>query len=834
MMSALSRFHVAAALLLSAILLAAALYWPLPTLGVSVDPATGKVLAVAAGSPGERAGVRVGDLIVQFYGHPWESFNSRPLVVPLPWREGTPSPMTVRRDNELLSLVLQAHRPDFALQVDKLLRTFVALVCWATGVALGTSRQRNDRRLQWAAWFWMLLGAALGVYQLAQAVSYVLTVGILWVLLTLLAPTAVMMHLWYPSRPTSPTLLARARRWWLIAISFLQLAVLCLAAYSGATTGLLKWLDSCTTLVFLACFLLSGFILWRAYRVTTIAHIQRQIRLIATACVIVACVWVVLLLGEILTPELIVAIPPVTLTVFAALVPLAYLLGGISIDLLRVDVLARQIRTHACTVVGIMVLLVVAAQLELLTPTPMLVTVLVLAAYQPAFQVVRWLETVLGAGDQSQDGLSKATMQLGSTLEARQLAEIMSDSLTATFRKPPVALYIKRASEADELELATQCRLELPPIITSTLIDQVFRHEESLLPIGLVQQRISQKILDDQGMALVFAPLVNLWGIIRHAKGATLGLVVLGPRGDLDPYREHDFRELNQLLTAAALAFTNSANYEQQVQAQKLIRRLYRHLQQAQEQTASAIARELHDEVLNVNVRLNILSLEGLVAQASVLAPELSDELQTLLESEQSTGTLLRLICEQLRPAYSDDPLGLVASLRRVVERLSTTWNGHIHINVELSPVPVSRHIHRELIMIAREAVTNAIKHAGATEIIVTLRFPAEGNQQLLLSIRDNGPARQKIERKAGHLGLHFMQESADAIGAKLNWLLHETGGIEVCVVVPIASREDASLLTAVSPWWEDLAHTGDKSVSATLTTPENLPGFRGKKGVDE
>lgn len=822
MMEPLDHVRVGAAVMLLAIIGAALLYWPLPALGVANDPATGVVLAVADSSAGARAGVRVGDQIVAFYGHPWSSFNSRLLIVPLPWRHGTPSPMTIRRDGQLLALTLQADRPELPLQVDKALHTLVALVCWATGVALGGSRQRNNRQLQWAAWFWVLLGGALGVLPLVDSVSYVLTAGILWVLVTLLAPTAVMMHLWYPSRPVAPTTRERARRWWLIAIGVLQLAALGLAAISGTTTGLLERLDTSTTVVFLVCFALSALMLGRAYRTTTIAHIRRQIRLIAATCVVVACTWATLLLGEVLAPQLIVAIPPVTLTVVAALVPLAYVYGGISADLLRVDVFAQRVGAHACTLVAILVLVTVVTQLGLLTPTPMLVVVIVLAGYQPVFQLIRRLERVVGAGERPAVGLSQTMARLGSTLDAEKLAVIIGDGLQAAFREPPVAVYLRRDLAGDVLERTNCRRFELPQIVTIALVGRVFQREETLLPIGAVQQRVTQEVAEGQDDALVFAPMINLLGIIRNAKGVVLGLVVLGPRGDLDPYREQDLRAMNQLLTAASLAFTNSASYVRQVQAQELIRRLYQHLQQAQDQTASMIARELHDEVLNVNVRLNMDTLEKLLAQARTLAPELRDELQALLESEQSTGTLLRLICEQLRPAYTDDPLGLVISLRRAIERLRTTWDGVIRLDVERPLVPVDHQLHRELVMIAREGVANAIKHAGASEIVVTVQFPSAGDEPLILTITDNGPTREKVASKAGHLGLPFMRESADAVGATINWLPRETGGIEVRVVAPFAGRQDDPLLAAVPAWWDDEAGDGDERTSGIVAMAED------------
>lgn len=825
-MTAAHRFRAGAALAFLAIAIATWLYWPLPELGIITDPATGIVLEVVAGSTAAQGGLKVGDRITHIYNYPWEALNTRLLLVPLPWHNEAPSPMQVQRGKAIFDLTLYAAQPGLGLQVDKALRTLVALVCWLTGVFIGISPQAANPRLRWAAWFWVLLGGALGVFQLVQVVSYVISVAILWVLGFILAPSAAMLHLWYPSRPLSSGTLRRAQRWWFRVIGLLQVVFLGLMILGQTTTGLLDLLNTSTRLIFLGSFMVSACILSYAYRATTIAHIRRQIRLIALACVIVACAWAMLILGQELAPQLLISIPPVALTVIAAVVPLAYLYGGVAADLFRVDQLARHLAAHALTIVAILSLLALTTHVGLLNPTPMLLAIVILAAYRPAFQLVRRLGTLSDSRKRPYEELNQAVAQLGTTLDAVQLAEMVTGGIRASFGDPPVAIYIRREYDTDMLELAIARRMDVPPTTTRALLRQVFRDQESLLSIGDVQQRTGHQALSSVDEALVFAPLVSLWGFIRQPQGGPLGLVILGPRGDLDPYRERDLRELERLLSAAGLAFTNSASYERQVQAQQVIRRLYRHLQQAQDATAGVIAREIHDEVLNVNVRLNIATLEKLLFIVESSHPQLYGELEALLESEQTTGTMLRLICEQLRPAYTDDPLGLMSSLRRTVERLGATWEGRVRFESEGAPAPVDRQMHRELVMIAREGVTNAMKHAAATEIIVTLHFPTEVNEPLTLWIRDNGTRHEPVTPKPKHLGLNFMRESAESIGATITWWPRDPSGVEVHVVAPLAGRIDESLLGGPGLWWDDEQMHEDSEVPVAVVGSDH-PGKR-------
>lgn len=801
-MGVIDRFRAGATLTLFAILIAVWLYWPLPDLGFATDPATGLVLAVAPSSPAARGGLLPGDHIVSIYDYPFSDINTRLLLVPLPWREGLTSPLQVQRNGALVNLTLRPGRPSLAHQSDKALRALVALTCWATGLFLAASPQAANRRRRWAAWYWMILGAALGLLLLVQIVSELLTVAVLWLLCTVLAPAAVVMHIWYPGRPIPAAIERRTRRWWLVSMLVLQLLFLGLTILGRTAYGLHRLLDYVTTLAFLASFILSAAILWRAYRVTTISHIRRQIRLIFWACAIVACAWLILVLGELIAPQLIHLVPPVTLTVVSIVVPLAYLVGSVSVDLLRVDLLARRIVLHACTLLAIAALLAGITQVGPIALTPTLLAVVVIALYGPTHGVLRRARAFGLDQEQSYELLSQTATRLGSTLAACELATMLSDGLRTTFRDPPLALYIKRKPRSKVLERMTASGLSLPPVASIQLVEQVFYQGDVLVSSGMVEQRVEQLSLEGNSEQLVFASAVSLWGVLRNTKGEPIGLLLLGRRGDGDPYRERDLGELGRLLSAAALAFTNSASYEQQVRAQRLIRQLYHRVQRIQDQTAARIARELHQEVLNAGVRRNILALERLQSRAAEVTPELVDELEELLKNEEMVGVLIRLVCEDLVPVDPSVPLGLATSVSKTAEQATAGWDEQLHVVVEQPPVVVPGHVQRELLSITREAVTNAVKHANATEIVVELRFPLQSNDPLLLSIRDNGPTRQQVEPKAGHLGLHFMQESADAIGATIDWVVQKTGGTEVQVVAPKDGLPKKEYDTALDDWW--------------------------------
>src|SRR5688572_25953395 len=122
-------FRSGAILALLIIFGAAVLHWPIPSLGFSADLTTGVVLTVAPGSAAEQGGLRPGDRITYIYGYPWEALNTRLHVMPLPWRDGTPTMMSISSAGASHNLTLRADLPDRSLQIEKALRLLVALVC---------------------------------------------------------------------------------------------------------------------------------------------------------------------------------------------------------------------------------------------------------------------------------------------------------------------------------------------------------------------------------------------------------------------------------------------------------------------------------------------------------------------------------------------------------------------------------------------------------------------------------------------------------------------------------------------------------------------------------
>jgi two-component system nitrate/nitrite sensor histidine kinase NarX len=83
-------------------------------------------------------------------------------------------------------------------------------------------------------------------------------------------------------------------------------------------------------------------------------------------------------------------------------------------------------------------------------------------------------------------------------------------------------------------------------------------------------------------------------------------------------------------------------------------------------------------------------------------------------------------------------------------------------------------------VQITREALTNTVKHAQATEITIRLRYPLPPDDMAQLTISDNGRTGQVVTVKPGHWGVPNMYESACAVSGALELNREVHGGTVV------------------------------------------------------
>ena len=88
-----------------------------------------------------------------------------------------------------------------------------------------------------------------------------------------------------------------------------------------------------------------------------------------------------------------------------------------------------------------------------------------------------------------------------------------------------------------------------------------------------------------------------------------------------------------------------------------------------------------------------------------------------------------------------------------------------------------------QLLRIVREAVTNGVRHGGATEVSVTLHH--EGGLRLTVSDNGSGFEPDHPPGRLDSFGLTSMRERATALGGRLEVRSGQGRGTEVEVVLP-------------------------------------------------
>ncbi|SFV27050.1 sensor histidine kinase [Hyphomicrobium facile] len=167
---------------------------------------------------------------------------------------------------------------------------------------------------------------------------------------------------------------------------------------------------------------------------------------------------------------------------------------------------------------------------------------------------------------------------------------------------------------------------------------------------------------------------------------------------------------------------------------------LARKLVDAQEQERLHIARELHDDVAQQLSGINAVAacVRSKFHRNDPTAAEDASELEAM--TSELIGSLRKTLA-YLRPSEIDD-LGLIQSLRGLVEKHNSLAQGTTHFTLEAQgdladlSSEASAHVYR----IVQEALTNAAKHARAHNVHVKLnKYRENGADKIELAVDDDG-----------------------------------------------------------------------------------------------
>jgi signal transduction histidine kinase len=212
----------------------------------------------------------------------------------------------------------------------------------------------------------------------------------------------------------------------------------------------------------------------------------------------------------------------------------------------------------------------------------------------------------------------------------------------------------------------------------------------------------------------------------------------------------------------------------------------HRRLLTEREQERKALARELHDQVIQDLLSVNY-ELEEIAGEAPTQVDSLAGELGDVRDSIRALVDDLRRICGTLRPPTIDS-LGVGAAL----QSYTRDWSARTGIPVTVAldkqlgrlPEPLELSIFR----IIQEGLNNVRKHAQATAVQIGLGRTTPGS--LTITIADNGcglPPGFDLATLAagGHFGVLGISERVALVEGRMRLENQATGGTLLEVEIP-------------------------------------------------
>jgi signal transduction histidine kinase len=697
--------------------------WGVPYTGAVWD-ANGRILGTETGGPAERIGLQEGDVILavdgaspaQWAGHVRRAFHA-----------GEPVAVTLQRGGQVYTLSLTAEQFPLSYRFALTLFQVIALAyCLIALIVLLSRADTTEARLFYLmAQIW---AADLAVGSLVPTGVPAAWTG-MGILSSLLAPVIVHFHAVFPER----------RR------LFMQRCVMA-ALYGVGVLAALLWVPlpfsrspwevtwAIMTLWLGLAFATAVGLVIAAYATAASPADRLRIRLIVVGTVVgfgpfglltVMTGWV----SEMFTMPLMIAVP-----VAYAVALWRYNLLGFDRALNRGLVYLVVSGALAALYASVLTYLygVLPADRAQRVAIAALAAVAVLA-FRPLRDLVqRLVDRLFYGGWYEYRGLvEEVGRALARTLDAETLTDVLVRRVPEAMHLPGAALWLEQDGW---MELVAAQGMESAAGVALSGAESVSGPSEMQL---------------DSERALV--PLIM--------EGRAVGVWALAARPG-EGWAPEDRRILAALAQQAALAAQNVRLIAALRAKVAEIEEVHRRLLAAREEERAALARELHDGVIQdlVGLRYRLEGLEeGFVR---------GDDTSRLNEMHAQVGVLideLRRLCSDLRPAALDS-LGLAAALRALSREVTARG---LPVEVQLEDVSLPESVAIGLYRVGQEALSNALRHAGASRATLTL---AHEGDEVTLTVADDGrgfdPAAARGQ--AGRWGLLGMAERAQALGGRL------------------------------------------------------------------
>jgi two-component system, NarL family, sensor kinase len=256
-------------------------------------------------------------------------------------------------------------------------------------------------------------------------------------------------------------------------------------------------------------------------------------------------------------------------------------------------------------------------------------------------------------------------------------------------------------------------------------------------------------------------------------QGQPVGRLIVAARGPSEPLSPSDLRLLDDLAQQVGVA-AHAALLTEDLRASR------ERLVTAREEERRRLRRDLHD---GLGPALAAIGMRAGAAESLVRDdPERAATLLAELQAEITAAVAdVRRLVDELRPPAIDE-VGLVGALRLAADRLESPGSPTLVVESEgrLPDLPAAVEV--AAYRIGTEAMTNAVRHAGAA----TCSLRLVGGPELTVVVEDDGRG-LPVERRVG-VGLNSMRERAAELGGECRVEPRPGGGTRVIARLPLVA----------------------------------------------
>jgi signal transduction histidine kinase len=189
--------------------------------------------------------------------------------------------------------------------------------------------------------------------------------------------------------------------------------------------------------------------------------------------------------------------------------------------------------------------------------------------------------------------------------------------------------------------------------------------------------------------------------------------------------------------------------------------------------------------------------MAGINLQLEAVAGSLDTQPSIARRSLGVAQQMLRYSMDEARRSVMDlrshslEGEGLAGALEGLAGQMTLGTPLAAEVRVEGTPRPLDATQEHHLLRIGVEALTNAVKHAGASRIEIALRFAPDATE---LSVRDDGEGFEPPDAPGSgeHFGLRGIRERVDKLGGSLEIESAPRAGTRLTVRVPRAAAATA------------------------------------------